>query len=325
MESTKPLISILCAVRNDERFIRETLETVVSQTFSDWELLIMDGASTDGTAEILKEYAAKYPNIIWRSEPDKGQWDALDKALALARGEYLFQLCGQDGYLDKDWFKRCVQTFEEHPDVSLVWGIPFNMSEDGKLLGPAYAYAKFFKENPKVLSTVFAKIDTSRSGFLKRTFEVAKKVTPKRMIEMVKSFFKQPIPQKEDWFFYWLRTNLAFPEGNMCVRREVYVRNTVRFPKETMAYGALFDFCFNFNANGYLAYGLPIAANFGRTHVGGQSLRVVEGQFLREHDKMLFMKYKRHVAEFREKVKKQNVFKFIGPESNVVSERALNL
>jgi len=62
----------------------------------------MDGASTDKTVEILNEYAVKHKNITVVSEPDKGQWHALDKALALTRGEYLFQLCGQDGYLDND-------------------------------------------------------------------------------------------------------------------------------------------------------------------------------------------------------------------------------
>ncbi|OGY99090.1 MAG: hypothetical protein A3B13_01455 [Candidatus Liptonbacteria bacterium RIFCSPLOWO2_01_FULL_45_15] len=322
MELTKPLISILCAVRNDERFIRETLETVVSQTFSDWELIVMDGASTDGTVEILKEYAAKYPNIIWRSEPDQGQWDALDKALALTKGKYLSILCGNDGYLNKDWFKSCVQIFEQHPEVSLVWGIPFNMSEDSKLMGPHYAYAGFLKDEhygsrTKPISTLVAKIDWKRPSSGRRLWGVLGKLTWPRIAMVFKSFRKQEIPQKEDWFFYWLQTGRAFPEGNMCVRKEVYTRNTVRFPEEKMTNGALFDFCFNFNANGYLAYGLPIAASFGRTHVGGQPLR--------EHDHMLFMKYKRQVTEFREKVKKQNVFKFIDPESNVVSERALNL
>lgn len=323
MESAKPVISIICAIRNDERFIRETLETVVSQTFSDWELIIMDGASTDGTVEILKEYAAKYPNIIWRSEPDKGQWDALDNALALTRGKYLFQLCGQDGYLDKDWFKRCAQILNEHQEISLVWGVQFNMSEDSKLLGPHYTLARFLKDKQyglqtKPVDTILAKIDWRRPGAGKRLRRLFGKLTWSRLAALLRGFRKEDIPQKENWFLYWLKTSLAFPEGNMCVRKEVYTRNTVRFPKETMANSALFDFCFNFNANGYLAYGLPIAASFGRIHI-------VEGQSMREHDKMLFMKYKRQVAEFREKMRKQKVFKFIGPEGNVVSERALNL
>src|SRR3989344_3476912 len=146
MEPKEPLISIICAVRNDGRFIRETLESVVAQTYPNLELVIMDGASTDETVEIIKEYAAKYKNIIWRSEPDKGQWQALDKALALAKGECLSLLCGQDGYLNKDWFKSCAQLLGQRPEVSLVWGIPFNMSEDGKILGPHYAYAGFLKD-----------------------------------------------------------------------------------------------------------------------------------------------------------------------------------
>jgi glycosyltransferase involved in cell wall biosynthesis len=319
MKSKKSLISIICAVRNDERFIRETLETVVSQSYPHWELIIMDGASTDGTLDIMKEYAAKYKNIILRSEPDEGQWHALDKGLSLACGEYIMLLCGQDGYLNKDWFKHCVQTFEEHPDVSLVWGIPLNMSEYGKLLGPHYAYASFLKDDQynsrtKPIRTLITKINWHRPSSVWR---LLCKLTWSRALVVLRSFRRQEIPQKENWFFYWLRTGRAFPEGNMCVRKEVYIQNTVRFPKETMTNGALLDFCFNFNTKGYLAYGLPIAASFGRSHAGGQPLR--------EYDNILLTKYQRQVMEFRKKIKEQKVFKFINPAGDVVSERVINL
>jgi glycosyltransferase involved in cell wall biosynthesis len=322
MEPEKPIISIICALHNDARFIRETLDTIVSQTFRDWELIIMDGISTDGTVDIVKEYAAKYPNIIWRSEPDKGQWDALDKALALTRGEYLFMMCGQDGYLDKDWFSLCVKTFQEHPEVSLVWGIPFNMSEDSKLTGPHYAYASFLKDKrygsqTKPISTAIAKIDWRRPDAWRRLLRFLGKLTPSRIMAVLRSFRKEELPEKEDWFFYWLRTACAFPEGNMCIRKEVYVKNTVRFPQESMMNVVLFDFSFNFNSRGYLAYGLPIAAGFGRSHVGSQTLG--------GRDAEMAARYRKQVADFREKVKKMKTFKFIDTAGNVVSERPINL
>ena len=321
MESKKPLISIICAIRNDARFIRETLESVVKQTYSNWELIVMDAVSTDGTLDIVKEFAAKYPNIIWRSEPDKGQWDALDKALALSKGEYLFQLCGQDGYLNENWFAECVAAFENQPEVSLVWGIPFNMSEDGKLLGPHYSFAGYLPENTtygsktKLLDTIAAKIDWSRPGSIKRLFELLGKMTWSRFLLVIRNSKKRGIPQKADWFSHWLKTSQAFPEGNMCVRKDVYVRNTVRFPEETMTNAALFDFCYNFNANGYLAYGLPVVASFGRTHIGGQPLW--------ELDQELFRKYKQQVKELRERVEKQKIVKFVNPEGEVIFSHKL--
>mgnify|MGYP001590135451 CR=1 FL=1 len=290
MEIEYPLISLLCAVRNDERFIRETLNTVVSQTYPNIELIVMDGASTDRTPAIARQYAGRYanPRITVVSEPDSGQWHALEKAFALSKGAYVALLCGQDGYLDKEWFSKCIRTFKENPDVSLVWGMPFNMSEDGKLVGPHYAYAGFLRDarygaQTKPGKTLIAKIDWHRRGAFMRLFRLMGKLTWPRVRMVVESFRKRAIPQKEDWFPYWLSTGRAFPEGNMLVRREAYERNTTRFPAETMTNAALFDFCYNFNANGYLAYGLPVAASFGRHHAVGQALRA--------YDVMLTKKY----------------------------------
>ncbi|KKW46710.1 MAG: hypothetical protein A2681_00275 [Candidatus Liptonbacteria bacterium RIFCSPHIGHO2_01_FULL_56_18b] len=319
MATKKSLISILCAVRNDGRFIRETMETVVAQSYPHWELIVMDGASTDETPEIVKEYAARHKNIIFRSEPDEGQWHALDKALSLARGEYILLLCGQDGYLHRDWFKHCVQALKSHPAVSLVWGIPFNMSEDGKLLGPHYAYASFLKDEQynsgtKPVSTLIAKIDWRRASALKRLGHLFGKLTWPRLRVLLSSFRKQEIPQKEDWFFYWLRTGRVFPESNMCVRKNVYAKLTTRFPKEKMTNAALLDFCFDFNAKGFLAYGLPLAGSFGRSHAAGQALR--------EYDDVLTAGYYRKVADFKEKTKGQKV-RFIDALGKVVSERVI--
>lgn len=322
MATKKPVISIICAVFNDERFIRETLETVVSQSYPDWELIIIDGASTDKTMDIVKEYAEKYKNIIFRSEPDEGQWDALDKALSLAKGEYISILCGQDGYLDKDWLGRCVKTLNSHPEVSLVWGIPFNMSEDGKLLGPHYAYAKFLKDKEygsrtKPISTVAAKIDWSRPSSIQRLWRLLRKLTWSRAVTVFRSFRKQDIPQKENWLSYWLETGRAFPEGNMCVNKAVFLRHTTRFPKEKMTNSALLDFTFDFNANGYLSFGLPYAASFGRSHTGGQDLR--------EYDDMLTANYHKRVSDFRKEIKGRKPFKFVDSSGNIVSERVLNI
>ncbi len=294
MKPKPPLISVLCAVRNDSRFIRETVESVIAQTYPWWELIVMDGASTDNTVDIVKEYAAKYKNITLRSEADKGQWHALDKALSLAKGEYILLLCGQDGYLRRDWFVRCIETFREQPEVSLVWGIPFNMSEDGKLLGPHYAYASFLKDEQyglrtKPINTFIAKIDWRRTSALKRLRSLLGKLTWSRLRVLLGSFRKRGIPQKEEWLSYWRRTGLMFPEGNMCVKKNVYMRLTPRFPKEKMTNAALLQFSFNFNSGGYLAWGLPLAASFGRSHA--------EGQALREYDDVL-------VAEYREKIRK---------------------
>jgi glycosyltransferase involved in cell wall biosynthesis len=317
----KPLISILCAIRNDERFIRETLDTVVSQTYPDWELIIMDAASTDRTPQILKEYSEKHANIIFRSEPDNGQWHALDKALALARGEFIYLLCGQDGFLDKEWFARCMRAFEENPEVSLVWGVPFNMSEDGELLGPHYAYARYLKDDryglqTKAFSTLAAKIDWRRPNMTVRIRNLMRKFTLGRIRTFIRNRRKVDMPQKEDWFYSWLEHTLPFPEANMCIRKEVYERNTVRFPEEKLGNKAIMDFSFNFNSRGYLSYGLPVGASFGRTHAGGQPLLAF--------DDMVISNYQRNVRELKERVEREKSFTFIDPAGDPVSTRTIS-
>jgi glycosyltransferase involved in cell wall biosynthesis len=320
MESKKPLISILCALRNEEEFIRQALDSVIKQTYANWELIMFDAVSTDTTATIIKEYAAKHKNISLHSEPDKGQWDALDKALALAKGEYITILCGNDGYLDERWFERCIGVFNEHPEVSLVWGIPFNMNEEDVLLGPHYAYAGFLKDDKfgsqiKPVSSIAAKIDLKHEGAWKRFTEILHKITWTRIVMMAKTFWKSDIPEKEDWFFYWLQTSRAFPEGNMVMRREAYIKNTVRFPEEKQTTAALLDFCYEFNARGYLAYGLPVAASFGRTHAGTAPLP--------ELDAALTANYRDKIAKLRDSLKHKTSFTFVDAAGKPVAERKL--
>ncbi len=124
-----PKISVITASKNGVRFLRETIDSVLKQSFADYEHVIVDGASTDGTIEILKEYK----HIRWMSEPDRDADEGFYKAMTMARGEYIMFCCVSDGYLDKDWFKKCVEVLDNNPDVSLVYGLAQRMSEDGRL------------------------------------------------------------------------------------------------------------------------------------------------------------------------------------------------
>ena len=128
-----PLLSVVTPSLNSAKFLRETLDSVGRQTFKDFEHIIVDGGSTDGTQAIL----AEYPSVRWISEPDGdlGALGALQKAFAMARGKYAIQCCVSDGFLDPRWFAMAVAYLEAHQDCALVWSLPQLMSEDGSLLG----------------------------------------------------------------------------------------------------------------------------------------------------------------------------------------------
>lgn len=97
MEAT-PTLSIITPVYNGEEFISGCIESVVAQNCAGVEHIIVDGSSTDGTVPIIHEKAGMHPHLRWVSEPDRGQSDAMNKGIALARAEYIGFLNADDFY-----------------------------------------------------------------------------------------------------------------------------------------------------------------------------------------------------------------------------------
>lgn len=98
---TSPRISIVIPSFNKAHFIYETLGSIVSQKYRNLEVIIQDGGSTDGTLEIVKKYAKKYPNLFsWESKKDKGQLDAINKGMRKAKGDILTYINADDYYVE---------------------------------------------------------------------------------------------------------------------------------------------------------------------------------------------------------------------------------
>lgn len=93
------LISVVTIVRNDRDGLRRTLDSLDAQTYRDFEHVVIDGASTDGTVELLRERPSV--RTSWRSEPDGGIADALNRGLERARGEWIQFLNAGDRYVDE--------------------------------------------------------------------------------------------------------------------------------------------------------------------------------------------------------------------------------
>jgi len=91
-----PLISIVTPSYNQAKYIRATIDSVLSQNYPNLEYFVIDGGSTDGTIEILKSYGRK---LTWVSEKDKGQTDAINKGMRRAKGDILAYLNSDDIYL----------------------------------------------------------------------------------------------------------------------------------------------------------------------------------------------------------------------------------
>ena len=91
-----PKVSIIIATFNSVKTLRTALDSVCNQSYKDWECIVVDGASKDGTVAIIKEYAVKDPRVRYISEPDKGIYDAFNKGCRMAKGEWVHYLGDDD-------------------------------------------------------------------------------------------------------------------------------------------------------------------------------------------------------------------------------------
>jgi len=112
-------ISIITVVWNNEETISDAIDSVLSQTYKNIEYIIIDGASSDGTVEIVKSYKDKITKFV--SEPDKGLYDAMNKGIALSTGEIVGILNSDDFYIDEFVCEKIVREFEEK-NVDSVYG-----------------------------------------------------------------------------------------------------------------------------------------------------------------------------------------------------------
>ncbi len=119
-------VSVITAVRNGERTLEQTILSVLHQTFANVEYIIVDGASTDGTLDLIAKYdyqikSGDFPNIsfCYISEPDKGVYDAWNKALKLATGEWICFL-GSDDLLLPNAISNYMELITANPNSNFV-------------------------------------------------------------------------------------------------------------------------------------------------------------------------------------------------------------
>jgi glycosyltransferase involved in cell wall biosynthesis len=115
-----PSVSVVTPSYNQAEFIRDTLDSIKRQTHPNVEHIVMDGCSTDGTLEILRDYEDTY-DLTWDSEPDEGQSDAINKGFERASGDIIAWLNSDDPYFDVEALSRVAEYFERH-DADVIYG-----------------------------------------------------------------------------------------------------------------------------------------------------------------------------------------------------------
>jgi len=113
----KNSISIITICFNAEKYIEETIASVISQTYKNYEYIIVDGGSKDGTIAIIKKYSSKIDR--WISKPDDGIADAMNKGIEMATGEYIFFLHSDDYLLHSEVLQNVSYHLKKNPEIAL--------------------------------------------------------------------------------------------------------------------------------------------------------------------------------------------------------------
>ena len=137
--ATYSLVSIVTPVYNGERYLEETIKSILRQTYGNIEYIIIDGGSTDGSVNIIKKYGDKI--TYWLSEQDSGMYEAINKGLKIASGDILAYLNSDDIYYP-DTVKTVVEYFQGHLDAELIYGNCDFMGPKDEFLY-TYRYPKF--------------------------------------------------------------------------------------------------------------------------------------------------------------------------------------
>ncbi len=121
-----PLVTVVTVVYNDAEGLRKTIESVIGQTYDNIEYIVIDGGSTDSTLMVIGEYEDKID--YWQSEPDRGIYDAMNKGVELAAGEWLNFMNARDAFYEQDTVEKVFRTAPR--DADFIFGHTYFLGGD---------------------------------------------------------------------------------------------------------------------------------------------------------------------------------------------------
>ncbi|MEH2374762.1 glycosyltransferase family 2 protein, partial [Nostoc sp.] len=134
MNSNQPRLSIGLPVYNGEKFIKEAIDSLLAQTFEDFEIIISDNASTDKTEEICRAYAEQDKRIsYYRNEKNIGCARNFNRVFELSSGEY-FKWAAHDDLHAPDFIKKCIEVLDQDPTIILCHSQVYFIDEQGDFL-----------------------------------------------------------------------------------------------------------------------------------------------------------------------------------------------
>lgn len=127
------LISIITPTYNREAFLPAAIESVLAQSYKEFELIIVDDGSTDNSRELINAYADKDPRVKYLYQENQRQSVARNYALSIAKGDFICFL-DSDNYWPHDKLEKSLKAFEQHPEADIVYGDCITIDEQGNEL-----------------------------------------------------------------------------------------------------------------------------------------------------------------------------------------------
>lgn len=203
-KSQKPLISIIMASYNYSQFIEEAINSVLNQTYKNWELLIVDDGSQDNSVEIVKKYSDQYSNIYFythKNNENKGLAETVQLALKKSKGKYIAFL-ESDDYWTNEHLDKKVETFNNYPEAKLVYN-DVELFGDKNRLNIMSSHIK----RCRLLSEEIKKPEDISKYFIISTIIPTFSCMMLEKNLLKKCNFNPPIPQHLDW---WIGAQVTF-------------------------------------------------------------------------------------------------------------------
>ena len=127
-----PRFSIITVTYNAEKVIEETIQSVITQTYKNYEYIIIDGASKDNTLSVIDKYKDMISSVV--SEPDKGLYDAMNKGITAATGDYLCFLNAGDSFHEDDTLQLMVHSINDNELPDVLYGETAIVNKEGHFL-----------------------------------------------------------------------------------------------------------------------------------------------------------------------------------------------
>ena len=127
-------LSIITINRNNAVGLEKTMRSVAAQTFKEFEYIVIDGASTDESVEVIKRHEAEFSHLRWVSEPDSGIYNAMNKGIRMASGDYVQILNSADALAAPDVTERMLAALEKADCPSIFYGNMVKCFPDGRKL-----------------------------------------------------------------------------------------------------------------------------------------------------------------------------------------------